>query len=420
MSPILEVLIGMVFVFSLLSILVTQINKLLSASLRLRAKHLRGAFDEIIHDEALRAKVVAHPLINLMDSHMILPNQRLTEEQVNDILGSAVNAVEWVDPQTFVSVLTTVIEVDSDEELYAALLDVVDKMPDGEERRRLRRQIDQVVDTGQGVDELKTMIADLSEVAHRNALVKMINDITAAITNPHMSSKSNVKLIAGLRKIDNVYFRESMKAILASSETVMQAEAKIAKWFDDAMYRTTAAFKSTMVYLSLAVSCVIAVVLNVDSLHIAQTLWDDPALRETLNQTIEATDIQALREQADAALVDNISTDDANLEDETEPTETIQEVEEAGIAVVETLGQLSDLRLPIGWSFENLGDGDIEDENFIGNSRYLWNYVPWHYENWWQLLFLKLVGIGGTMIAIAQGAPFWFGILARLSGGSST
>ncbi|MEO0598661.1 MAG: hypothetical protein AAF126_21305, partial [Chloroflexota bacterium] len=142
MSPILEVLIGMVFVYSLLSILVTQINKLISTSLRLRAKHLRGAFDEIIHDEEIRAKVVTHPLIRLMDKDMVLPNQRLTKEQIDEILDSGVNLVEWVDPETFVNVLSTVIKVDHDRELYGALLDIVDGMPDGEERRRLRRMVD--------------------------------------------------------------------------------------------------------------------------------------------------------------------------------------------------------------------------------------------------------------------------------------
>ncbi|MEL6306813.1 MAG: hypothetical protein AAFN11_01200 [Chloroflexota bacterium] len=414
MSPILEVLIGMVFVYSLLSILVTQINKLISTSLRLRAKHLRGAFDEIIHDEEIRAKVVTHPLIRLMDKDMVLPNQRLTKEQIDEILDSGVNLVEWVDPETFVNVLSTVIKVDHDRELYGALLDIVDGMPDGEERRRLRRMVDTVVDTGEGVEELKTYISEMTQKAHKNALIKMINDITAEIGNTNFEGKSNIALMAGIRKINNVYFRESMKAILSTSQTLEEAETKIAKWFDDSMDRTSQAFKGAMVYLSLAVSCVLALVLNIDSLHLAQTLWDDPALRDTVIAAVEQADITEL--ELTEAEASNIPEDT----DESNTDEVVDSVTDAGADVVTTLEQISSLRLPIGWAFDNLSDGDVGDEAFIGNSRYLWNYVPTNNPDWWQLLLLKILGIGATMVAIAQGAPFWFGILHRLSGGSSS
>ena len=67
MSPILEVLIGLVFIFSLLSILVTQINAIVAQVLRLRSKYLFDTVKKIIHDKELIARFVTHPLIKIID-----------------------------------------------------------------------------------------------------------------------------------------------------------------------------------------------------------------------------------------------------------------------------------------------------------------------------------------------------------------
>jgi hypothetical protein len=56
MSPILEVLIGKIFLYRLLSILVTQNNDFIANILKLRAKYLKNAIAEKIRDEQIRAK----------------------------------------------------------------------------------------------------------------------------------------------------------------------------------------------------------------------------------------------------------------------------------------------------------------------------------------------------------------------------
>lgn len=295
MSPILEVLIGIIFIYSLLSILVTQLNTVISQVLRLRAKHLLGAVNDTIHDEVLRAKIITHPLIRLMEGKMTLPNQKISEDDAKAILSGAVNAVDWINPKTFTNVLLNIIRVDSDKELFGALLQIVDGMPAGEERRRLRLQINGIVNTGDGIDKLVELVNNLSDAPYKAALNKALNEIAQEIADMGLETDSNIALMAGLRTIKNPYFREAMETILSTSKNLEEAEKKIETWFDDSMGRTSQAFKANMRWISLTVGLVMALTLNIDSLYIAQTLWEDPVLRETVATAAQNADICSLR-----------------------------------------------------------------------------------------------------------------------------
>jgi hypothetical protein len=407
MSPIIEVLIGMVFLYSLLSILVTQINGFISNMLKLRAQHLRGAIDELVQDPVLRARIITHPLIRLSKEKMLLPDQKLTDSDAEAIIGGVLNNVTWISPKTFVNVLTSILRVDSDKELFSALMPIINGMPNGEERRRLRVLVTNIMRTGEGVPELRATIDGLSDIGYRTALNKAMLDIDKEISDMGLESENNIALIAGLRNIKNPYFRTAMETMLATSRNLDEAEQKIAEWFNDGMDRASEAFKNTMQLWSIFIGFAIAVLLNIDSLYIAQTLWNDPALRATVAATVSATNLDAL----EATIATPGSDDPAAQED------PLQAAEQSLLAAGSTLDSILQLRLPMGWSFEDLsGSNDLRS----GDSRYLWNYNPMNNSGWIILAFTKLLGLILTTVAIAQGAPFWFGILRKLSGGSSS
>lgn len=405
MSPVLEVLIGMIFVFSLLSILVTQINTVISQTLKLRAKHLRDGIGAMIDDEEIRARVITHPLIRLAENNPVLPGQNLSEEQVNKIVNGAVNAVNYINPDTFVDVLLSVISVDADKALFGALLNIVDGMPAGEDRRRLRLQINEIIDSGKGISELKTMIAALDS-SYKIALEEAIEEIENEIRELGLKPETNVALVAGIRQINNPYFKEAMLTVLSTSQDLGQAKEKLKQWFNDGMDRVSDTFSRNLRWISLTVGLLIAVVLNVDALYIARTLWNDPALRAGVVAAAAAADIEAMQTSVTEA-DDAAAAEDVDLET----------ISEAAEAARETLTLILDLRLPLGWNGDDLS-GNPDDPR-VGDARYFWNYNPANYEHWLGLVFLKLVGLLGTAIATAQGAPFWFGLLRQLSGGST-
>lgn len=425
MTPILEVLIGMVFIYSLLSILVTQLNTVIANTLNLRAKHLRTGISELVKDKTVVAKVLTHPLVDMVENKLALPEEQLNEEQINEIITGSLKNVSWIAPENFTNVLLNIIKITSDKELYASLLNVIDGMPAGEPRRRLRVLVNNITNTGQGADQLREYVNTLEDASYRQALTDLLKQIDDEIIELGIDPTSNVTIMAGLRKVKNPYLRNALSTILATSKSVEEAEQKIGQWFDNGMSRATTAFQNTMQYWSLLIGIVLAVVLNIDTIDIARTLWEDQGFRQTVNAAIQATDITQLEQISQNVaqpndIVAQGAEEDIDSEDEPERDDqgTVEEVEEAGVDAVETYQRISDLRLPIGWSFERLDD-EPEDENFVGNPRYLWNFVPWNYNGWYFLWIMKIIGLGATMVAIAQGAPFWFGILRRLSGGSA-
>lgn len=411
MSPIIEVLIGMIFLYSLLSILVTQINAFISNVLKLRAHHLRGAIDELVQDPVLRARIITHPLIRLSKEKMLLPDQKLSDAEAEGIINGVLNNLTWISPKTFVNVLTSVIRVNTDKELFSALLIVIDGMPDGEERRRLRLQVTNITRTGEGVTELRAMIENLSDASYRSALYKALQDIDKEISDMGLEAETNIALMAGLRNIKNPYFRTAMETILATSKTLDEAEQKIIDWFNDGMDRATEAYKNTMQLWSVLIGISIAVLLNIDTLYIAQTLWNDPALRETVSAAVQSADIAALEAAAQSAPA-------SNQPDENPDNDAIAAAEQSLLAVGSTLNNILQLRLPLGWNMDDLSDLSPDNPR-MKDSRYLWNYMPANNANWFVLWLTKAMGLILTTVAIAQGAPFWFGLLRKLSGGSS-
>src|SRR4051794_5451210 len=67
MQGIIQVAIGMIFVFSLLSVLVTTLNSVLTNVLQWRAKHLKAALETLITDQNVQQLFLQHPLINIVN-----------------------------------------------------------------------------------------------------------------------------------------------------------------------------------------------------------------------------------------------------------------------------------------------------------------------------------------------------------------
>jgi hypothetical protein len=425
-SAILEVIIGMIFIYSLLSILVTQMNSIISTVFRLRARHLREGIGDMITDDIIRAKVLTHPLIRMIEDQLVLPDQVIDEAEAKAITQSKVNDVSWIDPKTFANVLMSLIRVDSDKELFGAMLNIVDGMPSGATRRRLRLILNRLMTTGDGLEELREAIQNIPETIYRDALLEAMDEIDDEIGQLGLEPSSIVSVMAGLRNIKDIYFRTALNTILATSQSLIEAEEQIMKWFNDSMDRSTQLFAQRMQGISLAIGIVLAVFLNVDSIHIASTLWEDPTLRASVTAIVETVDIDALEAEyaeAQARIAENTSS--ANASPEATPdlnADTLDEiaadVAESAADVSQTLTQLSALSLPVGWAYEDLSQETNETIYAIkaSDQTNTWNILPWGNPNWLGNLLAKIIGWGATVIAIAQGAPFWFNLLRRLTG----
>lgn len=408
-SPILEVIVGLIFVYSLLSILVTQINSIVSNLLKLRASYLRAGLDHLIQDPVMRAKVFTHPLVRLVKGDMVLPEQRLDEGQAERITQRPLNDLTWLAPKTFTDVLISIIRVNTDRELFGTLLNIVDGMPSSPERRRLRLIVNKLTSSGEGLDELRATIQNIREPMYREALTEALDLIDDEIGRLGLEPNSVISLMAGLRNIKNVYFRTALETILSTSQTLQEAEQQIGDWFNEGMNRATTLFTQRMQAFSILIGLLIALILNVDTLQLARGLWEDPALRSAVAAAAQQADLGALMQSAEGSESSPQNAEDFN-----------RELQASIEAARSTVDMLFDLRLPLGWRYQDLSTIDPAAPGsaiLFADTNNLWNYLPGNNSALLSLLLNKLLGLAATTIAIAQGAPFWFNLLNRLTGG---
>jgi hypothetical protein len=196
---------------------------------------------------------------------------------------------------------------------------------------------------------------------------------------------------------------QSLNALLLNVEDYVtqgetqlgKARQNVEKWFDDSMDRVSGAFKRDSQTVALVIGFIVALLLNVDSIDLTLYLWREPAVRQALAQI--AADFELPQAELEA-----------------NPEQALQNFR----------NQFSGLSLPIGWGM-NEGTGlstvDVNCQLFPnadqafgipipGTNRCI---VPPQLSSQTNLL-LKLLGIFLTALAARLGAPFWFDVLKRL------
>ncbi len=403
MAAIVEVIIGIMFVFILLSILVTEVNSLISKMTHLRSKNLRSVLNELVEDPVMRAKIYTHPLIQLVKEPTVSPTQRISRQDAAKIANGSIAKIDWIQPQTFVEVVLDIIKVESDQQLFGALLNVIDGMPPGAERRGLRLMVNRVIASGAGMGELRGAVNYVQDRRIRYALNDALNQIDEDVSQLGLEPNSIVSVMAGVRQIDSPYFRNALSTLMVSASSMDEAKANLETWFNSAMTRASTAFSAKMKNLSLVVALLIAMAVNIDTLHIARTLWEEPVIRQQLSGEAAA----AVQSGQLATAIDE------------EPTpqgvdSAVADVVQSGAAAANQLQDLHDLRLPIGWALVDVSDTPA-GHWARSNPNNLWNYIPDNNpEGWLGLLLAKMLGIAATVIAAGQGAPFWFNIVNRI------
>jgi len=139
----------------------------------------------------------------------------------------------------------------------------------------------------------------------------------------------------------------------------LEAKAGLENWYDETMGRLSGAYKRWVTAVLFVVGLVLACAGNVSAFHAAQTLWQQPAVRQA---ALDA----AAQAAAKSASADGLVTKNVN-----------------------TVESLAGLGMPVGW-----------------RQGTHWSDAAWtvsHIAGW-------LV----TALLLMLGAPFWFDILSRL------
>lgn len=353
-SAIIEVGIGLVLIYLILSIVITQINNLIVNVLNLRAENLRHELERLLSDENVRAQVLTHPMINVIHNQVMLVKKpgritRLREwlrRTINNFLvpGSKQSTymmgetsdVTYVDPGAFADVLIDIVIPDKE------LLRRLDKLEPDEAIKLLEKYIQETV--------------------------------------------------------QDTNLERTLETVLRAADSVENAKQKLGDWFNSAMGYAGDAFKRRVQFISFVAALTITVFFNIDTIHLAETLWNDPAVRE-------AVVVAAERAATNRTFVPDQTATTGNIPDEAERVQA-------------TVQGLLDLRIPVGWEIAPPpADASADSAQFRSaiTPRNLWAVLPNSHANWLGMFIVKAVGLLATTFAIMQGSDFWFNLLRNLT-----
>lgn len=417
-SGIVEVAIGLIFVFSLLAILVTQINTFLGNILNWRAKTLKTGIQKLLTDKEVQAKLLAHPLVNVVKTN-IHPATEITDDEAEHIISTEESDAEWIEPKIFVEALVDILSVEANK-LYRPLQEAADSIPNSEHKSLIREMI-RTLRTGfseQTIRSLRDAFNAVEDLPSREKLLEGLDRVETSLENLDFLGDQLVPILEGVRKITDDSLRTALQTLLNTAQTVEEAQEKLTHWFNDNMGRASSIFRRRIQMVSIAVALALSVILNVDTLHLSRTLWED----ENLRRAVANTAVEFEQSQAGISATDDESTNNTDIIDSPDGSDvTLQDLEDDVEDIGLTVQNLLELELPIGWEYIPVTDDMIRSSQVLGlpdptkNSRNIWNLIPGNSSSWLAIWIQKIIGILATTIAAAQGAPFWFDLLNRIA-----
>jgi len=262
----------------------------------------------------------------------------------------------------------------------------------------------------QGLDALQKLNPSLHK-----SLQQMYGDFIGVANNSNMMKAVREEFAKVALKAGDV--DQNLATLRLNAET----------WFNESMDRLSGWYKRKSMLLAFLIGLILATILNVDTIALAEHLWKDPSIR------------QALAANATEFTKENTKVPVVEAEDGEGPATP-------GDAIKFFEAQFVGLDVPLGWTFESaiLEEGKIcrlipfgegvewgieeridTDQDLVADNVeatmqeetvnqdikcQVINNAPTDSAGW----FLKVMGIVLSAGAAAQGSPFWFDILKKL------
>lgn len=421
----LNVLLGLFFAWTLLSLSSMQVQEWLAARLKWRSRMLEKTMGKMLTDITLVDQFYNHPLIrslytgkNGSDKPSYIPADQFSQAMI-DILAATGTEASLMQQQLYklysqaqrlprkkrietrrqislmLGMVRKALVSEAGEDACSEILDTVknDLLALGKEIPRFQAPVDALFDS---VRVQKQQIND--------ALAKL------SFKEGTSSDQTMNKIQAGVTalSITQPQLKQTLQAILNSvPQTVWQkanelelVRSNIEEWFNNAMDRLTGWYKRRCIVTTLFVGVLLATIVNVDSVNLSTRLWREPDLRIAILNKVEAILTQDATE---------INTDDLDA----------------------VRQEFSDINLPIGWvgSPVTLVEGDNstdlrsvctlfprgEDQIYgvmISSQCYPVINTPSVFDptGW----LIKFAGILVSGIAASPGASFWFDLLKKI------
>lgn len=421
---ILNLLLGLFFTWTLLSLAAMQIQEWTAARFKWRSRMLEKSLGKMLTDVTLLDQFYNHPLIrslysgrNNNDKPSYIPASEFSQAMI-DILAAAGTEASLIQQELYklfsmAQKLSRRKRVEASQRI-SLMLGLARKALVTESGEDATREIldtikNDLLTLGQDVPRLQESIDTLFE--NLRIQKQQINEALLKLTFEGENSANPVinKVKAGISSLSITHpqLKQTMQSIVNSApQTLWQkmnelelVRLNLEEWFNNAMSRLTGWYKRRCLAMTLLVGILLAGVLNVDSINLTSRLWKEPDLRVALLEKVETI----------------LAGDSSGLE-------------ESQLSALQQ--DLTSVNLPVGWvgspiSFSGETGFDMtkactpwpQQENQIYgflvskecypivNAPLLPDTTGW---------LIKLVGILMSGFAASPGASFWFDLLKKI------
>ncbi len=214
-----------------------------------------------------------------------------------------------------------------------------------------------------------------------------------------------------------------LNSLLLGATGVEDQRKRLEGWFNDSMDRVSGWYKRTSHAWLWIIGGALCVLVNADSISLAKAFWNDPTLRAA---TVAAA-TEHVKNAPKPAATNNTATTPAS--GGSGSAQTTPSDDDAFKRLNDVKRELATADIPLGWCWNDdkgqkkcfpmfastappaqgapvaTKDAPVPDPRMIDSASASGDPLLW-----W---FLKLIGLTLTVLAISQGAPFWFDLLQK-------
>ncbi|MDP8964884.1 MAG: hypothetical protein M3O33_13075 [Cyanobacteriota bacterium] len=412
---ILNVAIGLIFIYLTLSLLSSEIQEILATLLQWRAKHLQQSIELLIYggnkvqsqlvkteEKTDNRSAAEAPLIPATDSPIsdegsttsVLPRYG-TSEEATPISPVADDLIPPTDSQ-----LSTHESIKNDVKKTQELVKTLYEHPLikslNQEAKSLAEKLKQDQEPKSLIGNIKRKLnpyrisgpSYIPSEAFATALVTIIKDSSS------LNNKVEISLTEFQQAINEKFLKNILpedlritlidlaeKSRIQVNQNTKESEKlrqEIANWFDESMQRASGVYKRNAKGVSFFIGFLVSLGINADTLNISNRLYKSQNLPQTLNK-----------------ITDTIVENNNGCFPDTNRKDCLNNIDSA-------LDDFSSL--PVGWSGSNVKEQWRLPRNLRDELAWL---------GWLWTLVKFIIGLLLTTIAIGMGAPFWFELLGK-------
>jgi hypothetical protein len=354
-SATLDLAVGMVFVFLMLSLVVSAVREAIEARLKARAKHLAHGMLELLGDEQLVEALYRHPLISALYNGQYDPKV---------VHYRGLKFFSWIPA------------------VVGSYFRAPTNMPSYIPSRTFALALVDLARTGK------------LDVAPPNAAPNPAGVPGPATGGGNAMPMSIYGLRAALARSRGTLPTGVLAALAPVGDDVEQALDAIQKWYDSAMDRVSGWFKRDTQHILFWLGVIVAISLHVDTIYLAKFLAANPDARQRLAESAEQTAADSgMTRAVDALRAPHKAPQPAPAGSlEPTPAELEAALREADVKVADAIHAVADLNLPIGWTHTRWNDFRVFDMRSL----------------------LTVFGWLITAFGVSFGAPFWFDLLNKM------